>query len=176
MGTVRQLRETDAVRLADAVGLYLATIDHPESKGTHRTYTKVLTALRDRFGADAGVAELAPAAVAEWFTGRWGPAAPSTWNVSRAALRSATGWWREQGWITGDPVAMIARRKAAPDRDRALSRRQVEQLITDERYSLRERLLWRMLYETAARSAEILRLNVEDLDMPNRSRARHPQR
>ena len=168
MGTVRQLRETDAVRLADAVGAYLATIDHPESKGTHRTYTKVLTALRDRFGADAGVAELAPAVVAEWFTGRWGTAAPSTWNVGRAALRSAAGWWTDQGWITGDPVAMIARRKTAPDRDRALSRRQVEQLITDESYSLRERTLWRMLYETAARSAEVLRLNVEDLDMPNR--------
>ena len=33
---------------------------------------------------------------------------------------------------------------------------------------LRERTLWRMLYETAARSAEVLALNVEDLDLPNR--------
>ena len=168
MGTVRQLRETDAVRLADAVTAYLATIDHPESKGTHRTYTKVLGALRERFGDDTGVAELAPQAVAEWFTGRWSAAAPSTWNVSRAALRSAAGWWTEQGWITGDPVAMIARRKISADRDRALSRAQVEQLLADEKIPLRERTLWRMLYETAARSAEVLRLNVEDLDMPNR--------
>ena len=29
-------------------------------------------------------------------------------------------------------------------------------------------MLWRLLYETAARSAEVLRLDVEDLDMPNR--------
>ena len=46
-------------------------------------------------------------------------------------------------------------------------------LLTGDRYSLRERTLWRMLYETAARSAEVLRLDVADLDLPNR-RARVP--
>ena len=41
--------------------------------------------------------------------------------------------------------------------------------ITRARSSARkERTLWRMLYETAARSAEVLALNVEDLDLPNR--------
>ena len=63
---------------------------------------------------------------------------------------------------------MIARRKTAPDRDRALSRAQVERLLTDERIPLRQRLLWRMLYETAARSAELLALDVENLDLSNR--------
>ena len=33
---------------------------------------------------------------------------------------------------------------------------------------LRERTLWRMLYETAARSAEVVALDVGDLDLPNR--------
>jgi integrase/recombinase XerC/integrase/recombinase XerD len=33
---------------------------------------------------------------------------------------------------------------------------------------LRERTLWRLLYETAARPAEVLALDVEDLDLPNR--------
>ena len=33
---------------------------------------------------------------------------------------------------------------------------------------MRERTLWRTLYETAARSAEVLALNVEDLGLPNR--------
>ena len=168
MGTVRKLRQAEGVRLGGAVDAYLATIDHPESKGTHRVYAGVLAALRDRFGDDAGVAELAPAAVAEWFTSRWGVTAPSTWNVSRAALRSAAGWWTGQGWITSDPVRMIARRKTAPDRDRALSRAQVERLLTDEQIPLRQRLLWRMLYETAARSAELLALDVENLDLSNR--------
>jgi len=166
--TVRQLRPAGAVRLADAINAYLATISHAESKGTHRVYAGVLSALRARFGEDTDMTALAPQAVTEWFTGQWGTVAPSTWNVRRAALRSAAGWWAEQGWTATDPAGMIRRRKTAPDRDRALSRAQVERLLTDEKIPLRERTLWRMLYESAARSAEVLRLNVEDLDLPNR--------
>jgi integrase/recombinase XerC/integrase/recombinase XerD len=63
---------------------------------------------------------------------------------------------------------MLVRRKPRPDRDRALSRGEVDQLLTRKDISLRERTLWRMLYETAARSAEVLALDVEDLDLPNR--------
>ena len=58
--------------------------------------------------------------------------------------------------------------KLRPDRSRALSRGDVEQLLTREDLGLRDRTLWRMLYETAARSAEVLNLDVEDLDLPNR--------
>jgi integrase len=51
---------------------------------------------------------------------------------------------------------------------RALSRPEVERLLTREDISRRERTLWRLLYETAARLAEVLRLDVEDLDLPDR--------
>jgi integrase len=44
----------------------------------------------------------------------------------------------------------------------------VERLLTREDIGLRERTLWRLLYETAVRSAEILSLDVSDLDLPNR--------
>jgi integrase/recombinase XerC/integrase/recombinase XerD len=44
----------------------------------------------------------------------------------------------------------------------------LEALFTDDRHALRERVLWRMLYETAARSAELLALDAGDLDLPNR--------
>jgi len=47
-----------------------------------------------------------------------------------------------------------------------LSHADVEQLRTREDISLRERNLWRMLYETAARSAELFVLSAEDLDRP----------
>jgi integrase len=46
-----------------------------------------------------------------------------------------------------------------PAIDRALSRRDVP---------LREKTLWRMLYETAARASEVLALNIEDLDLDAR--------
>jgi integrase len=59
-------------------------------------------------------------------------------------------------------------RRPRPDRSRALSLSDVEQLLTREDISLRDRTLWRMLYETAARSSEVLGLDVEDLDLPNR--------
>lgn len=55
-----------------------------------------------------------------------------------------------------------------PDRSRALARADVERLLTKDSIPIRERTLWRMLYETAARSAEVLCLDVEDLDLPNR--------
>ena len=63
---------------------------------------------------------------------------------------------------------MLTRRRQRPDRSRALDRAEVDRLLTDEHHSLRDRVLWRMLYETAARSAEVLALDVEDLDLPNR--------
>ena len=63
---------------------------------------------------------------------------------------------------------MLTRGNPRPDRSRALSRADVEALLTREEISLRERTLWRMLYETRARSAELLRLDVEDLDLANR--------
>ena len=63
---------------------------------------------------------------------------------------------------------MLVLRKPRPDRARALSRAEVEQLLSREGISLRERTFWRMAYEIAARSAELLALDVEDLDLPNR--------
>jgi integrase len=119
------------------------------------------------FGRDAAP-DIDPERFAAWFTGRWADRAPSTRNVSLDAIRSAASWWMQQGWITADPSRMLKRRKPRPDRARALSRAEVEQLLTREDISLRERTLWRMLYETAARPAEVLALDVEDLDLPNR--------
>jgi integrase len=63
---------------------------------------------------------------------------------------------------------MLQRRKPRPDRSRTLSRAGVERLLTREDVGLRERTFWRMAYETAARSAELLALDVEDLDLANR--------
>jgi integrase/recombinase XerC/integrase/recombinase XerD len=65
-------------------------------------------------------------------------------------------------------VRLLRRRRKAPDRSRALSRADIYRLLTRDDISIRERTLCRLLYETAARSAEVLRFDIEDLDMPNR--------
>lgn len=62
----------------------------------------------------------------------------------------------------------LQRRKAARRGDHAIPAARLEKLFTDDRHPLRERTLWRLLYETAARAEEILCLNVEDRDVEYR--------
>jgi integrase len=168
MGTVRRIVPAAGdVTLGQAAGAYLATLRGAEHASTRRTYGRILRRIVTEFGSDA-TPGIDPERFAAWFTAQWADRSPSTWNVSLDAIRSAAAWWQQQGWITADPSRMLKRRKPRPDRARALSRPEVEQLLTREDISLRERTLWRMLYETAARSAEVLALDVEDLDLPNR--------
>ena len=168
MGTVHRLSPAaDGVTLGRAADAYLATLSGAEQASTRRTYGRVLRWIVTEFGAESAP-DIDAERFAAWFGSRWGDRAPSTWNVCLDAIRSAAAYWQRQGWITADPSRMLGRRKPRPDRARALSHAEVEQLLTREDISLRERMLWRMLYETAARSAEVLGLNVEDLDLPNR--------
>lgn len=53
------------------------------------------------------------------------------------------------------------------DRSQALTRAEVSAILGLE-VDLRERVLWTMLYETAARADELLKLDVPDLDTSNR--------
>ena len=132
-------------------------------------YASTLRALRAEFGDATDTAALEPRQVAAWFTRQWGQAAPATWNRNLDAIRSAQRYWQDQQWMNAtDLTSALRRRQRAADRSRALSRADVERLLTREDISIRERTLWRLLYETAARSAEVLRLDVEDLDLPNR--------
>ena len=43
----------------------------------------------------------------------------------------------------------------------------MEKLITSQRVPVRERCFWSLLYDSAARSTEVLRLDVVDLDLAN---------
>jgi integrase/recombinase XerC len=103
--------------------------------------------------------------------GAWGGAAPSTFNAKRAAVASALAYFHDQGWI-GDPAAVLhgldREHQPRPDDTRVRSRERIDRLIADKRRPLEDRTLWAMLYSTAARAEEVLRLNVEDLDRANR--------
>jgi integrase/recombinase XerC/integrase/recombinase XerD len=169
MGTVRAIRQDSAATLKQACAAFLATLDYPETQGTRRAYASTLRALRAGFGDDAGTAGLDALRVGAWFTARWGNSAPATFNRNLDAVRSAQKYWQDQGWMTTiDLTAALRRRKRAADRSRALSRADIDRLLSREDVALRDKVLWSMLYETAARSAEILRLDVEDLDLANR--------
>ena len=97
-------------------------------------------------------------------------ASPASWNRHVATLRSFAAWAERAGLLSTGVVGTLDRRREVVDHRRALSRDQVEALLTDRRLAVRDRCLFRMLYETAARAQEVLRLNVEDLDQ-SRKRA-----
>jgi integrase/recombinase XerC/integrase/recombinase XerD len=150
--------------LADAVRIFLGTIT---VENTRRGYAAALDRLVRDFGADADVALLDPDRLSGWFVFVWGGKSPKTFNLRLTALASACAWWRKQGWLAGDPLVRLQARPVPPDNSKAMTRGEVAELL-DSDVPLRERVLWTMLYETAARAEEILMLDIADLDTVNR--------
>jgi integrase/recombinase XerC/integrase/recombinase XerD len=141
---------------------------HDLARSTRRVYRASLASLVAGLGPATAVSELSGPMLTGWFRGRYAAAAPATWNRELATVRAAVRWWRRCGWLTADPTDGLERRRERVDRTRALSRGQLERLFARRDLPLRERTLWRLLYETAARANELLALDVEDLDLANR--------
>jgi integrase/recombinase XerD len=144
--------------------------------GTAVKYRQTLAAIGGKLAASgpsvaADVSVLATpagtAALEAAFTAAFGGLAPATRARHLSALRSSIAWWTEAGWLAGDPTAGWARPKVPVDTTRALTRAQVA-AIWKLGVPLRDKALWRMLYETAARAEEILGLDVPDLDLPGK--------
>jgi integrase len=161
---------TRAVTVSAAIAAFLT--EHQLSSGSQRVYSAALRAFQVHLGANTMLAALnePPSAkrFAGWFYRRYGQMAPATQVRQLAILRSACAFWRKRSWLAIDPTADLERPKVPLDRTRALTREQIASLWRRDDVALRERALWRLLYETAARANEILSLNVEDLDLPNK--------
>ncbi len=170
MATVHHLAPGAAgPTLREAATIFCDTLAAP---GTRRVYTGTLRALLAHAGPLTPVAALAEppvgATITAWFLERWGACAPATFNRNLDALRSAIGYWQAQDWLGSDPTRPLRRRRPPPDRTRAVSRAALDHLLGRADIPLREKTLWRMLYETAARASEVLALDVADLDLRNR--------
>jgi site-specific recombinase XerD len=152
--------------VTEAINRYLESV---QTGTTRASYAGTLAHLADLAGARP-VADVTPEDYAAVMA-RWSGAAAATWNRHLSALCSFTTWAQRQDLLATNPARRLQRRKTVRHDDRAISATRLETLFTDDRHSLRERLLWRMLYETAARAEEILCLNIEDLD-PEFRRAR----
>jgi len=165
-----KLVRLSAQRNAATVGLAVeAFLDQADlAVATRRVYGASLAAFADGVGHDRALVDLDAAAVVSWFGDRYTQAAPATWNRELATLRSAVAWWIRQGWLEADPTATVDRRREHPDRTRALTRRQVDSLWQRTDVALREKALWRLLYETAARANEVLGLDVGNLDLASK--------
>ena len=146
-----------------------AFLDHHDlARSTRRVYRASLASLVAELDPATAVGELSGSMLAGWFRGRYAAVAPATWNRELATLRAAVSWWCRRGWLAVDPTDALERRRERVDRTRALTRGQLERLFARRDLPLRERTLWRLLYETAARANELLALDVEDLDLANR--------
>ncbi len=75
---------------------------------------------------------------------------------------------RRQGWLQVDLCAGLERRPEKTDGTKAVADTSRERLFRREDVPVREKCLWRLLYETAARAQEVLSLNVEDVDLGNK--------
>ena len=113
-------------------------------------------ALLDRAGTRASLA----AAVAD----RAAAADVRTVNRELSALRSAAGWWQDQGWISSDPTAGIRHLAGATAPLPPLTGDQVTGLF-GLTASLREQAFWRVLYDTTGSADGILGLDAGHLDL-----------
>ena len=148
--------------LGRAVEQFLAA--KPLSTNGRRSYAHTLGTVVGDLGAHLALDELTPERVRHVLEDRWGNTAAATWNNRLTALGSFRRWAQAQGWMVADPLVGIERRPQVRDDTAAIRYEQLHALWTREDAHVREKTLWRMLYETAARTNEILALNVEDLD------------
>lgn len=172
MGTVHQLDAAPSTPpLGDAADAFLRQVRH-QNENTARSYGTALRAMVAELGADTPLwtldSEESADRIAEWFGRRWGSAATATHNVRLDAIRSAANWWQDQGWIEAQPARRIRRHKRPDDRARAIPRDDLDAFLTRDSLHIRDRTLYRMLYESAARAEEVLSLDVDKLEMPNR--------
>lgn len=183
MGTVTTLRPTpESVTIGQAVKSWVVELrtkpidpngERYASANTIRAYRTTVEAALSQWmttaelGTDTGALRLRTA-----FAERWGNAKPATRNAKRAALIKFIGYLHASGLLPEDfdPMAGIEPAGKVRPEIRTRPREQVDELIeNDKANGLRERALWALLYESFARADEVLSLNVEDLDLRNRS-------
>jgi integrase len=139
--------------IGQAVAGYLDAGDFtPASRATYR---RVLTGMARELGPGRALAELDAGELTAWFQHTHAAHGPATWNRDRVIIRSFVRHLQHQGVAVELPA--LEHRRLRPDTTRALPRARVEQILTAPA-PLRDKTLWRMLYESAARASEALNL------------------
>ncbi|WP_257138366.1 MULTISPECIES: site-specific integrase [Streptomyces] len=135
---------------------------------TVRNYGIAVGKTAERIGEGRPLAAVQDDELGEALDLLWGSSAVNTWNARRGAVLSWTGWCAERGY-DGPAVPVWVKRMLPPDSDTPVrSKMAIDRLIARRDVHLREKTLWRMLYETCARSEEILDVNIEELDLAGR--------
>jgi len=132
--------------------------------GTRRIYRLTLDAVGRRLN-NPMLAEITSAHLGRALGLAYPSASPATWNRVVATVRSFTAYARRQGWMSDEITQGLERRRVVEDHTRSMPRDELDRLFTRRDINLRDRCLWRLLYETGARANEVLNLNIEDVDL-----------
>jgi integrase len=155
-------RPLTVIAAADA---FLGSLNKPN---TVRNYGIGIGKTAERLGEARPLATVADEEIGEALELLWGGAAVNTWNARRASVGSWLAWCRMRGH-EAPAVPGWTKRLPVPDSETpARSRLEIDRLIARREVGLREKTLYRMLYETAGRAEEILGVNIEDLDFAGR--------
>ena len=163
-GKIMPLRERDTSTVQAAADAFLSSPRYA-NPNTRRGYTSVLDRLLARLGADRPLAEISGEELAGLLEQLWGQRAPATWNRNRGAVVAWLSWCAANRLPAPVLPASAERRREHLNATRAVPRPAIDRALTRRDVPLREKTLWRMLYETAARASEVLALNIEDLDL-----------
>ncbi|MFE9432299.1 tyrosine-type recombinase/integrase [Streptomyces sp. NPDC006640] len=165
MATVVALPTGKALTVRASADRFLDSLGNPN---TVRNYGIGVSKTAECLGEGRPLASVADDEIGETLESLWGSSAVNTWNARRASIQSWLTWCSERGY-DGPTIPAWTKRMSPPDSETpARSKSEIDRLITRRDIGLREKTLWRMLYETAARSDEILSLNIEDLDLAGR--------
>lgn len=134
---------------------------------TQRSDGQTLAIVTAILGAGLPIAGLDPLRLQSVLEQRWGTSSPATWNRQVATLGSFLAYCRRRSWL-GDVALNATRRREHEDRTRSVPAVELDRLWRRDDVALRDKALWRLLYESAGRASEVLSINVEDIDVANK--------
>src|SRR5437763_2174756 len=166
-GKIMPLRERNTSTVQAAADAFLSSPLYA-NPNTRRGYTGVLDRLLAGLGASRPLAEVSGEELAGLRAQLWGQRAPATWNRSRGAVAAWLSWCTASRLPAPVLPASAERRREHLNATRAVPRPAIDRALSRRDLPLREKTLWRMFYETAARASAVLGLNIEDLDLDAR--------
>lgn len=146
---------------------FLASVDLADN--TRRAYGGSLEALVGDVG-HRSIDSIGRATIERHLRDRYAGRSPATINRHLAAISAMFSWAAEIGIIAASPAAGIRRRRQtrsrqAERRARPIPIDEVRALFDRRDVLIRDRVLWRLLYDSAARASEVLGLDIEHLDL-----------
>ncbi|MFI0966988.1 tyrosine-type recombinase/integrase [Streptomyces sp. NPDC021080] len=142
--------------------------DYPEAATTETSYALTLRRCASTLGRDRAAADVDGEDWHDVLIELWGRSAPNTWNRTRATVQTFLRWLGDAKVATVELPALCRARKVVIDETKAVDPEELEHLWDPARVALRQRTLWRLLYESSSRAEAVLALNVEDVSLKAR--------